>query len=298
MKSTRETLTNLLEQYGVELIENFRQLGGLLNDLCGNSKGEIFIILAAAREHVPSDLLASRINYEIILPRLQARLMNNLLVSSEAALWAVETWALALGVVRFATTSENLHAEQRRQVNWSNNYELHVFWLLDASSSMLIDGKIQALNYAIQNLIPDFQKVADEKPDISVYITAIRFSDVATNHIGPVMLKDFRWVDLSAFGDKKNWGAAIDLLSLYIKELPENIIPPLIILVSDGSPTDNFKEALGKFLSTREGERTTRIAIAIGDACDITSMMLFTGNNRKAILQANNSEALVRFIEW
>jgi len=224
--------------------------------------------------------------------------MNNLLVSSEAALWAVETWALALGVVRFVTTSENLHAEQRRQVNWSSNYELHVFWLLDASSSMSIDGKIQALNYAIQNSIPDFQKVADEKPDISVYITAIRFSDVATNHIGPVMLKDFRGVDLSAFGDKKNWGAALDLLSIYIKELPENIIPPFIILVSDGSPTDNFKEALGKFLSTREGERTTRIAIAIGDACDITSMMLFTGNNRKAILQANNSEALVRFIEW
>jgi RecQ family ATP-dependent DNA helicase len=123
MKNTRKTLSSLIKQYGNELSENIRQLKGLLNDLCGNSKGEIFIILAAASENIPADLLASTISYEIILPRLQSRLMNNLLVSSDVALWAVETWALALGVVRIATTSENLQVEQRRQVDWSTNPE-------------------------------------------------------------------------------------------------------------------------------------------------------------------------------
>ena len=39
---------------------------------------------------------------------------------------------------------------------------LHFIWIADCSGSMAVDGKIQSLNTAIKEAIPNMQQVADD----------------------------------------------------------------------------------------------------------------------------------------
>jgi hypothetical protein len=74
---------------------------GLLLDYCRNgSRAEINILCAALDAQVPPQLVASRgrESFRAILGRLAGRLEEEHAVRFDAALWAVEAWAVALGV--------------------------------------------------------------------------------------------------------------------------------------------------------------------------------------------------------
>jgi len=95
----RQKLCEIIAKYGYSLCEDPRRCEGLLRDLCGEHKREIFVLICALKERVADDLLASQdgIPREVLLSRLMKRLQDNLALSEDAARWAVETWALALG---------------------------------------------------------------------------------------------------------------------------------------------------------------------------------------------------------
>lgn len=97
----RQKLREIIIQFGRGLIDEPRRLEGLLNDLCGEYKREIFVLVNAVKAKVPEDLLVSRGNLpqEVLLVRLTNRLVDKLALSDEAAQWAVESWALALGII-------------------------------------------------------------------------------------------------------------------------------------------------------------------------------------------------------
>src|SRR5207253_3939640 len=62
----------------------------------------IFVLVSAVREGVAAELLApaSVVPLDARLAKLGRRLEEHLALTPEAAAWAVETWALALGVLR------------------------------------------------------------------------------------------------------------------------------------------------------------------------------------------------------
>ena len=97
----RHKLREIIIQFGRGLIDEPRRLEGLLNDLCGEYKREIFVLVNAVKAKVPEDLLVSKGNLpqEVLLVRLTNRLVDKLALSDEAAQWAVESWALALGII-------------------------------------------------------------------------------------------------------------------------------------------------------------------------------------------------------
>jgi uncharacterized protein YegL len=175
---------------------------------------------------------------------------------------------------------------------------LHFIWICDCSGSMSVDGKVQSLNYAIQNAIPDMQKVADENPNAEVLVRAIRFSNGAQWHISqPVAAADFKWQDLTAEG-VTDMGKALSMVAEQLKLLPERGLPPVLVLISDGQPTDNFEGGLKDIMDQPWGKKAVRIAIAIGEDADLDVLQKFIGNPEIKPLQANNSETLVRFIKW
>jgi hypothetical protein len=100
----RLKLAEIVAQRGPALGDDPRCCEGLLRDLCGEHRREIHALVSAAKERVPADLLSSqtRKSPEIQLARLTQRLQDNLALSEEASRWAVETWALALGVISAA----------------------------------------------------------------------------------------------------------------------------------------------------------------------------------------------------
>ncbi len=177
---------------------------------------------------------------------------------------------------------------------------LHFIWICDCSGSMGVDGKIQALNNAIKEAIPHMQTVANENPSAEVLVRAVKFSTGAQWHIAtPIKVNDFKWQDLAAEA-VTDMGKALRLVAEQLKVPPmeDRALPPVLVLVSDGQPTDDFKGGLKELMSQGWGKKAVRIAIAIGDDADLPVLQEFIGNNELPVLRANNPEALVRYIRW
>lgn len=177
---------------------------------------------------------------------------------------------------------------------------LHFIWIADCSGSMSQDGKIQALNTAIREAIPHMQKVADENPNAQVWVRAIKFSNGAQWHISqPTPVADFRWTDLEAEG-VTDMGKAFSMVAeqLKIPPMTERALPPVLVLISDGQPTDDYQKGLQELLDQPCGKKAVRIAIAIGADADLDVLQKFIGNPEITPLQANNPEALVKYIRW
>jgi hypothetical protein len=97
----RQKLCELILQYGRSLCDDIQRCEGLLRDYCGQYRKEISALVGAAREGIPRDLISSKNSVPpvVLLARLTKKLHENLALDEKAARWAVESWALALGVI-------------------------------------------------------------------------------------------------------------------------------------------------------------------------------------------------------
>lgn len=175
---------------------------------------------------------------------------------------------------------------------------LHFFWLVDCSGSMYGE-KIGTVNHAIQSTIPEMADAAKDNPNAQLMVRTLKFSTGASWVTpNPVNIEDFAWNDLDA-GGVTDLGKAFELLAgqLTIPPMTDRALPPVIVLLSDGQPTDDYKKGLDKLLHLPWGKKAVRIAISIGQDADDDILQEFTGN-RELVLQANNPQALVKMIKW
>jgi uncharacterized protein YegL len=177
---------------------------------------------------------------------------------------------------------------------------LHFIWIADCSGSMAVDGKIQSLNTAIKEAIPHMQDVADENPNAQVLVRAVKFSDGAQWHVSqPTDIADFRWDDLEA-GGVTAMGMALGIVAdqLKIPPMTDRALPPVLVLISDGQPTDDFTGGLQALMNEPWGRKAVRVAIAIGEDADQEVLKKFIGNPELRPLLANNPESLIKYIRW
>jgi len=177
---------------------------------------------------------------------------------------------------------------------------LHVIWLLDCSGSMAEGGKIEALNTAIREVIPAMKKAAEGNPEVQFFVRVMRFSTGAGWHVArPTPLSEFKWVDLQAEGET-DMGQAFALLAEDLQQLPQQtrMLPPQIVLISDGKPTDDWRGALQVLLNVPWGKRAVRQAIAIGQDADHETLRKFVDNPERPVLRVDNSEQLVRYFRY
>lgn len=173
--------------------------------------------------------------------------------------------------------------------------DLHLFLLADCSGSMTGE-KIASLNYAMRTVIPAMRDAAEENAG-EVLVRMIRFASGATWHVTePTPVAQFRWHDLTA-GGETDLGAALLLLAPALESLSEEC-QPIIVLVSDGQPTDDFDAGLQAMLGTAQGRSAIRIAIAIGYDADLDMLESFIGNPEIPPLQAFTADELVDHIAW
>lgn len=175
---------------------------------------------------------------------------------------------------------------------------LHFIWVVDCSGSMYGE-KIGTVNHAIQSTIPEMADAARDNPNAQLLVRTLKFATgaswVTTN---PVPIEDFAWDDLDA-GGVTDLGKAFEMLAaqLTIPPMTDRALPPVLVLLSDGQPTDDYKKSLDKLLHLPWGKKAVRIAISIGQDADDDVLEQFTGN-RELVLQANNPQALVKMIKW
>nr|WP_302592352.1 tellurium resistance protein [uncultured Marvinbryantia sp.] len=140
---------------------------------------------------------------------------------------------------------------------------------------------------------------ADNNPNAQLLIRALRFSSGASwITTSPVPVENYSWEDMEANG-LTELGKAFDLLAaqLSIPPMPARALPPVIVLLSDGQPTDDYKKSLDKLKGMPWFRKAVKIAISIGQDADDDVLIEFTGN-KELVLQANNATALAKMIKW
>jgi uncharacterized protein YegL len=207
---------------------------------------------------------------------------------------------------------------------------LHFIYLCDCSGSMRAHGKMQALNQAIRQSLPGMLEVARANPEARVMVRAISFADHARWHIAdptPVEQVGSVWTDLQAYG-LTAMGEALTLVAGALRTPPmeQRALPPVLVLISDGAPTDDFLAGLRTLMREPWATKAVRLAIAIGHDADLEVLQQFLGpqpddgraggpanlagpaedrlpgaalrHPARRPLQANDAGTLARYIHW
>jgi hypothetical protein len=136
-----------------------------------------------------------------------------------------------------------------------------------------------------------------------------------------------QWQDLRA-GGVTALGEALELVAAELRTPPmeERALPPVLVLISDGQPTDDFELGLTALMAQPWARRAVRLAIAMGHDADAEVLQRFIGHEPAAggaplpagevpgasgewprhgpgrsprrPLQAANAITLARYIQW
>ncbi|MCM1079248.1 MAG: hypothetical protein NC344_06480 [Bacteroidales bacterium] len=175
---------------------------------------------------------------------------------------------------------------------------MNLFFLVDTSGSMA-GRKIAALNQAVRESLPIIKEISQENGDANIKIAVLEFSDgVKWMYDEPLDANDFEWTDLGV-DCLTCFGKALGELNtkMSCKEFMASLAyQPVIIVLSDGAPTDDYKHNLEKLKENNWFKAATKIAIAIGDDASKDVLTEFTGNP-EAVFSADNVFMLKNIIK-
>src|SRR5476651_2135257 len=96
----RDVLIEIVAKYGEPLLASPQRTEGLLKDYCGEFRREIFVLVSCLRVGVVDQVRRQGgPSIKLVCARLALKLEQNLAISSDVAKWAVESWAIALGLL-------------------------------------------------------------------------------------------------------------------------------------------------------------------------------------------------------
>jgi uncharacterized protein YegL len=164
---------------------------------------------------------------------------------------------------------------------------------------MAAHGKLEALNTAVREVLPHLKQIASENPNAEVFARVMEFNSSPRWHIPPTTLEQFVWQDFRNATGSTALGLALKEAAAMLKIPPmeERALPPVILLVSDGQPTDDYEQALQELNSLGWGKKAVRQAIAIGSDADKGCLENFVGPEIP-VLEAHNAEQLIKMIRW
>ncbi|MDA3878503.1 MAG: VWA domain-containing protein [Halothiobacillus sp.] len=173
---------------------------------------------------------------------------------------------------------------------------LPVYLLLDTSGSM-IGEPIEALRTGVQNLLAALRQ--DPYALETAYLSVITFSSEAEQLVPLTELAQFQPPQINASGTTA-LGAALSLLAERIEqEVIKTTVDttgdgkPVIFLMPDGQPTDDFKKGLNALNKTKFG---TFVACAAGPAAETATLQSITESVVR--LDTADSNTIKAFFKW
>lgn len=181
-----------------------------------------------------------------------------------------------------------------------------VIFLLDTSGSMA-GAPIGAVNDAIRNVLPELISMNESNADNEIKIAVMTFDYDAKWIIGenelmsPEDVQNF-WRDLDANG-YTSMEAAFRALNEKLStshgfmKRASGSVAPVLFLLSDGEPTDDYKAGLQTLQQNNWYKIAVRVAVGYGDAND-GILREFTGNEG-TVLHTNDTNELkntIRFV--
>jgi len=176
---------------------------------------------------------------------------------------------------------------------------LPVVLLADCSGSMSEDGKIESVNHAIRAMIRVLAGADDRDSEIHLAIVGIGGATAELrNPLTPV--SEFEFIPLRADGGTPT-GSALELAAQLISDVgtvPANAHHPILVLVTDGYPTDDFDRALDRFEQTELGGASTRYAMGIGADARRDHLERFASGGEAGVLGTEQVADIDRFFRF
>lgn len=168
-----------------------------------------------------------------------------------------------------------------------------IYLLCDCSGSMAADTEID-LNTAIKQVLINMQQDNLAWQNTPPAISAISFSSIAEWHLAATPLDSLVWPDLPQAQGITSLGAAYQLLATQLKIAQQDplIAPPVIILCTDGKPTDNAPNALQTLLHIPLAAHSYRCGIGIGPQAPLATLLSLTSQNRDRVVVTNAQQEL------
>ena len=173
-----------------------------------------------------------------------------------------------------------------------------ILFLVDTSKSME-GSKLESLNKVMGDILPELIGVGEAGTDVKAAVMSFS-SGCEWITPEPVLIEEFqRWENLTADG-VTDLGEACEELAAKLSRnaflrSPSLSYAPVIFLITDGYPTDNYKKGFEMLKRNRWFQYGLKIALAIGSNVDMDVLREFT-DDEELVLQACGAEMLKKLV--
>ncbi len=173
---------------------------------------------------------------------------------------------------------------------------LPVYLLLDCSGSMMGEP-IEAVKNGVQVMVSTLRN--NPQAIETAFISVITFDSSARQLIPLTELSNFQMKDIQATGTT-SLGDALKVLSTSIDNEVAKTTPetkgdwkPLVFIMTDGMPTDDWKSGLAEFQKRKAG---IVVACAAGNNADTDVLKQITEN--VVSLETADTQSIGKFFQW
>lgn len=175
---------------------------------------------------------------------------------------------------------------------------LPVIIMADVSGSMAADGKIDALNTAIKEMIASF--AAEEEGNAEIQVAVLSFGKEVLWRQDLESASQVTWSPLEARGPTPMGMALREVTALLCdrEKISGRAYSPTVVLLSDGQPTDGWEEPLEDFLRSKRASKAQRFAMAIGEDAEERVLMRFLDSPEARVFRAHEAREIQKFFRW
>ena len=176
-----------------------------------------------------------------------------------------------------------------------------IFFLVDTSKSME-GSKLESLNRVMGDILPELIGVGEAGTDVKVAVMSFS-SGCEWITPEPVLIEEYqRWENLRADGVTDLGDACEELCQKLSRNsflrAPSLSYAPVIFLMTDGYPTDNYKKGFEMLKKNRWFQYGLKIALAIGSNVDAARLsgVDVVKTTMKAYMVSGFCSAIVGFV--
>ena len=144
-----------------------------------------------------------------------------------------------------------------------------VIFLLDASGSMA-GAPMGAVNAAMEGILPELISMNNDNPDVEIEIAVLTFHSGTDWVTGSSLVnpENYVWKDLDARG-VTSMGAAFKELEKVLSvshgfvNRASGSVAPVIFLLTDGEPTDNYQDGLQALRDNNWYKCAAKVAVGV-----------------------------------
>ncbi|TPD55925.1 MAG: VWA domain-containing protein [Thalassolituus maritimus] len=173
---------------------------------------------------------------------------------------------------------------------------LPVIVLADVSGSMAQDGKIEALNDALKSMVSSFAE--EGRLNAEIQLGLITFGMTVRDHLPLTPAHKIDGIQRLDANGPTPMGAAFDRVTQLLEDkeiIPSRAYRPVIILLSDGHPTDDMRGPFERLASSERASKATRLSLSIGSDANEAVLRDFSNDPEAPLFFAHDAKDIRNF---